>query len=202
MKTEFKKGQVKQMFEFNQEAKHIFESYMFKNDNFVIGNTDSKGRHFVERGFMLCDDSNIHGFDPKDLYELLKTGRKDITEWECHNNQYYINDKCFGYSLGDSFNYEYKCNIFKVNMERFNESPYIVNLNDDDIYNLMKNKILGVKSHIYESRISRKIIPGLKKKHKVQIRFYIGEFPDVFNMHIKVDRGVLVSHHIYQCIKF
>lgn len=202
MKINFVKGQVKQIYDFNQEAKNIFDNYMFMNNNLVIGDNNLIGKHYIDCGFTLYNEPVIQGFDSRDLYELLKTGRKDISEYEYKNEMFYINNKPFGYTFAELNKYDWSCIRMLTFVQQFNESQYIINLSEDDIYDLTKNKILDLKCDQYMSRISRKIIPGLKKSHKVQIRFYDDSLSNVFRMHIKVDRKVLVSNHIYQCIKF
>lgn len=204
MKVNFVKGQVKQIFDFNQEAKHIFERYMFTPNGFVVGEHNFIGTHYIEKGFNFQNIEEIQEFISNEIYELLKTGRKNITEWERSNNFLYtINGKVFGYGVpytdNDYFTMTSKANKFAWS---FINSSHILNLNEDDVYDLTKNKIIDIKCGEYSSRISRKVIPGLKKSHKVQIRFYESDLTNVFYMHIKVDRKVLVSHHIYQCIKF
>lgn len=201
MKTEFKKGQVKQIYEFNQEAKNIFDQYMFKNNNLVIGNTVYKGTHFIEQGFIL-DDDVVQYFDSNVIFKLLKTGRKNITEWEDRDGHYFINDTEFGSCLDEVFNYETECNVLKRYIGLFNGAFSGVNISEEEVYDLMKNNVLTIECDDYKTRISRKLIPGLKKKHELKIRFYPSDNKDIFFMHIRVDRGVLISHHIYQCIKY
>ena len=193
MKVHFEKGQVKQIYDFNQEAKNIFDHYRFRHDNIVIGQNNFIGKHYIESGFKLYEGKVVQVFDSRDLYELLKTGRKDIIEWEYKNNGFYINDKIFGYTLDDgSPSYDWPIVRILVLAKQFNESQYIINLSEDDIYDLTKNKIIDLKCEQYMSRISRKIIPGLKKSHKVQIRFYDDELYNVGSS-IK-DIGKKISH--------
>lgn len=203
MKIEFKKGQVKEIFEFNQEAKHIFNEYMFSTHGVVVGEHNFIGTHYIEKGFNFQDTTKVQSFISNEIYELLKKGRKNITEWELSNNFLYtVNGKVFGYDVPYSDN-DYFIMTNKPNRfaQSFIASPYVLNLSEDDIYDLTKNKIIDIKCDQYSSRISRKVIPGLKKSHKVQIRFYDSELTNVFYMHIRVDRKVLVSNHIYHCIK-
>lgn len=200
----FNKGAVKQLYEYNQEVKNIFKNYYFCNAMVVTGEYahNNPGIHYVEQFHIAIPFEYGIVYNSNDVYKATKGGRSKLTHYNITEKVISIN----GENIGELksilelrvHQVDIRC---KQLLDKFNKSDNIVILTGDDIFNLSKNKVLDIECREYYVRISNKLIPGFKKSHKIEIRFYESERKGIFYTDIKVNRNGIYSHHIYKCLK-
>lgn len=219
---EFKKSEINKLFDLNQDLKHIFtEYYIYPCTNIIIGtNTLHKGQHFVLSPFefyMELPENAVIKLNSKDIFTAINKNKKNIKKIAIYNNDDESKDICL---LGDkqlfvigkvlsiddpelstpSFLFEYIRSLLK------NESDgiYLDNtilLKDTVVEDLVANAYHDVHEDVFTTRITKEVIPGLKKSHKVFL-FFTKHCTDntMFHLGIRVERGTCISYHTYCCL--
>lgn len=216
---DFDKKQIKKLNEFNQITKNYF-NYYYMFDNGLLICRDHEKFKKAQKGFHFCvstinplcdmDDGKIFALTSDCVYKIIKDRKKDITGLALENdnilfslteNNMFNIGKIYDYSklpkdLMDNYN------IAMKTMKQCSESERYDILHDD-VTTLMTNGIINYEKKGYKLRITRELIPNLKKDSNVSIRFFdIPKDTSLFHVVITVTRDEIVSYHKYTCIKF
>ena len=202
----FNKGELNSLNNLNQDIKTIFKTYA------IIGNTISgapilrKGTHHTLTQYVfpaVNTETHIVVIESGDLFQCIKTDKKNI-------KGYRIEDNGDLYLIGDSVSFPIG---YVLNKDSIAAKPFIesvkslfqeqtvstVKLTEDDVEDLVKNAMKPIQSNQYRTRITREVIPGLKKTHDVFISF--SDIDDkTFGLHIVANRATCVSYHSYKCL--
>lgn len=215
-----KKGIISPLYKFNQDVKNIFTEYIVFPSGMTVGVPKlEKGFHFVIDGFDISEyiNKNIFGirYNSKSIFDGLKIDKKNTDGLSISNDSdiYYYNSsekKCIGENIGIIHINEmsipkHLSPFVSMNFNKFNEivtgfTPQI-SLNKDDVKALVGNEIINIDAEQYSTRISRELIPGLKKSDKVFIDF-IDVNGLLYQIIIKAIRSSTTSFHCYTAIRF
>lgn len=217
-----KKGIVTPLYKFNQDLKNIFSEYVVLPSKMTVGVPVSKidkGFHFVIDGFNIGAyiDTNIFGirYNAKSIFDGLKINKKDTDGLMIDNNlniSYYGSKekKCIGETIGVVHMNEatipkqispyISMNFNKLKEIASNFSAQIT-LDEEDVKSLVGNEIINIDAGEYSTRISRELVPGLKKSDKVFIDF-IDVDGTLYQIIIKAIRSECTSFHCYTAIRF
>lgn len=212
------KGFLKQLNDLNQDAKTIYDKYYLHPDGVITSEPKfykyKIGSHFCKTDFTLsrideCFNMAIVEFDSDAIYRGIKDFKKYI-------NCIAINDDLSLHLIGENdtdivIGCIYKTNSIKT--FKFSDTylkaidvikdiiPNTITISDDDVEDLVKNQYKNYGYDKYRTRITREVIPGLKKTHKLRLSFYDNaENGKLFNMRLVSIRTSLTSYHNYTCI--
>lgn len=73
-----------------------------------------------------------------------------------------------------------------------------ITLDDDVVESLVKNKTYIVRDDKYSCRITKSVIPGLKKSHKVFASLRESTDPSILLLRFIVNRATMVTYHEYK----
>lgn len=201
----------------NQEAKNIFKRYFLYPDGKILARSDDyatkKGCHIGQTDYKFpiaeVQDKIIY-LTSSQIFRVIKENKKQIKSMNIHddgNIYLYTND--MKYSIGQVIDNDNKLLndviSFDPNEKSICDSTSVI---EETVYNLVKNDWIiisymsyGMKVE-YKTRLTRELLPGLKKTHEVYFNF--GECDqDTFYTYLKVVRGkVMVTYHRYRCVKF
>lgn len=212
---EIPKGFLKKLNDLNQDAKVLFNNYYLYPSGIVVSQPDeykySVGKHFCTTRYKFIDenDDKILRFNSQRIYSVIKDKKKFLTHIEMVDNTIFLTGEDIKEPIGEYF-YPDSMQITKLNseyeyilksMEIVNTSKPDVHLDEYDVEAIVKNEYRNVSSGRYKSRITNKIIPGIKASHDITISFYNNDTDDrLFNMMIEAGRAMLHSFHLYTCI--
>lgn len=207
MNYEFKKGELNKLFNLNQNLKNIFTQYYILNDGMIVGiNKLQKGKHFVISEYRLPFNNNrlIYEIDSKQLFDAVNKNKKKITSLSVENNKIYLNTDDTLFIIGEVITNktididQYVEVLTKLSSDDFEVG---IKLSEDNNEALIKNDYINIDEGKYRTRITKEVIPGLKKSHDVSIVLYNHSTDkQLFHMTIKVIRDKDISYHIYTCL--
>ena len=201
----FLKGELNKFNNINQELKNIFTDYYMDNTDLIFGTSKlHKGKHFVSCDyrfpFEFNDDIYLQ-FQSQSVFEAVSKNKKYIKSLRINNNIVLYGDE-FAADIGSYINKSFVTAKTNLNLELLDKSPDVtMDLTSDAVEKLVKNAYINISEGKYRTRITKEIIPGLKKSHNISLAF-IGHSTDksLFHLLVKADRGVLTSCHIYTCL--
>ena len=201
---EFLKGELNKFHGINQELKNIFTDYYMDTTQFIHGtNKLHKGKHFVvteyKFPFNFSDDVYLK-LDSASIFEAIGKNKKHIKSFKIDNDVMLYGDE-YSATIGNVVN---KAFINKPNIDDMvlNDSfDNNIELTSDAVERLVKNAYININKDGFRTRITKEVIPGLKKSHDISISFSKHETDrSLFYLIIKADRTVLTSYHIYTCL--
>lgn len=215
------KKQSAKLYNLNQDLKTVFQTYNISKD----GIYPSGICHYIKDGYVLrtgehyalITDKSISDIidydiciDSKKLYKFYSSYKKYVTNISLHDEDIIINtnglDKSeytnvIGYRCGDIQKSLFESlplyNDDKDMIKNF--KPNII-LSEDEIINLVKNGNMFLKDAEFTTRITRELIPGLKKTHKVEVMFHHLPEGNMFRCIIKAERSTVTTFHLYKCL--
>ena len=211
MLYEFKKGDLKKLNDLNQDLKTIFETYILSNSGFIYGESIlRKGSHMVKSDFKFfipCPGGYVFRINSKDLYTAIKDNKKHISQMSLVDNKLYIGNDEKVFQIGVCVKAKF-INLHKQFQEytqldnvKIDDAKTAEELSNDDVKNLVGGFYIIIKNGKYKTRITKEVIPGLKKSHEVKIDFFDhSKDKSLFFMTITVHRAHCVSYHTYTCI--
>ena len=210
------KGFLKSLNDFNQDIKNIFSSYYIYPSGLVISKSSNElcklGNHFCITNYVFLDKylNFIINLESDVVFKTIKEYKKYIKTISIKNGNIELNTDDSDFVIGriiDSNGIEATSlkniysSVISISDNIVDKDPYRIQISDDDILDLTKNAYKNIVSNKYRCRITRELIPGLKKTHKMDIHFNDNIDDDrLFNMHIVVERSQLRSYHNYVCI--
>ena len=227
---ELPKGFLKSFNDFNQDAKTIYDKYFIYPNGIIISDKSYKytiGGHFCKTNFSLSKIDNVFDnlvieFDSDIIYRTIKDNKKGIKYIRIDDdNTIHLTGETsteFGTAIDlditigywhDYYATEFESpimdklsNTFNLATTCINEKlPNTITISDEDVEDLVKNHYKNYNLGKYSTRITREIIPGLKKSHELTISFYDNDKDDrLFNIRLIATRSSLTSYHNYTCI--
>ena len=205
----FNKGEVKKLNDFNQEAKNIFAEYTLYNEgkriicvgingkpgygsHHIITNND--GKYSVLSELIAKKPLSV---DSKVLFKTISTRKSTKILQAKTDDLFELCGSDFTDTVGISHVYKYD-KLFEFN----DETKDIMKLSSDSVEDLCNNKFLIYnESSKYRTRITRGLIPGLKKSHEI----FIGVTDDpnnkkLYRLTIVNSRNDIMSFHNYTCV--
>lgn len=209
----FKKGELNSLNNLNQDLKTIFSSYMLITTEVMFPVAYCIGENIASRGKHLCHtEYSFPGIEigfvvqiiSDKLFQCIKNNKKNIIGYEIIDSDIFLISETEKWEFGIVHKLDSKaCKeaIPKLEsiLETISTEPSTIKLTDDDVLDLTKNEMLNISKDKYRTRITREIIPGLKKTHTVTIRFSNID-NSLFLLSIDVERSTCVSHHVYTCV--
>lgn len=202
----FKKGELNSLNNLNQDLKTVFKTYS------LIGNMISgvpllgKGTHHALTQYIfpdLCSETHILVIESDPLFKCIKTDKKNIGGYRVgDNDDLYLFTDTETYHIGyvikrDSIAAEPYMKSLKLYCH--NNTVTTIKLSSEDVEDLVKNSLKHIQSDKYRTRITREVIPGLKKTHDVYLGFSnIDE--KTFGFHITTNRATCITYHSYKCL--
>lgn len=208
----FKKGELNKLFDLNQDLKNIFSNYLIFNNSLIIGtNKLHKGKHFVISEYRVPFDhveGTIYNIDSRMVFDSVSKNKKNITSIIIDDNKIYIKGEDLLFQIGDcifkeshKIKEEINSHIHFVEMISQDKYDVAIGLSEENVNDLIKNEYININEKKYRTRITKEIIPGLKKQHKVSIILYKHDVDkQLFHLAIKVIRDKNISYHIYTCL--
>ena len=213
MKYEFKKGELNKLNNLNQDLKTIFNNYIILDNGFIYGDSIlHKGSHMVHTQFKIFfdyPDGYVLRINSKDFFETIKNNKKDISFISIDDNKLYLGREDSLFKIGDliQFRWSQLSNelieyMSLVNMMIDNDNPKtFVTLSTDEVIELVDNMFINIRRDKYKTRITKEVMPGLKKSHEVVLDFFDHtKDKSLFYLGIKVRRAYCTSYHIYTCL--
>lgn len=212
MKYEFKKGELNKLNNLNQDLKTIFNNYILLDNGFIYGDSIlHKGSHMVYTDFKMFFtgfDNYVFRINSKDLFETIKDNKKIISFITVIDNILYLGGEDSLFKIGDMIPFKWDCTglndyLSLINLlanEKIDSDTY-VELTNEAVIDLIGNLYINIKRDKYKTRITKEVIPGLKKSHEVVIEFFDHtKDKTLFYLGIKVKRASCTSYHIYTCL--
>lgn len=222
---ELPKGFLKSLNDFNQDVKSIYDKYIIYPDGTVVSDNSCKykiGEHFCKTNFSMRKideffNSFVIEFDSDSIYRAIKDNKKyikyiridedvsvhltgqSLTELGTPIDLDILVGQCY---LMDSYKVN-KCDKLysSANICISEKVPNTIIISDEDVEQLVKNQYKNYSLDRYSTRITREVIPGLKKSHELSLSFYDNDNDDrLFNIRLIARRGTLISYHMYTCI--
>lgn len=214
LKIEVPKGFIKSLNDFNQDMKTIFSEYYIYPDGRVISESKNNkydiGKHFCITDYKFLEeykDYIIH-FNSDIIYRTIKDNKKDI-KYICVENGIikFIGDK-LDIDIGTVIHMNGIKSLTILdpiyNMSTdigFNVKNVDFEFSTDDVIDMVENKYKNISYESYRCRITREVIPGLKKSHSIAFTFNDMDDDNLFCMNIIAKRATLTSIHSYTCIR-
>lgn len=205
------KKDVTKLYNFNQDIKNIFSEYTILPGGLTLGTPIlEKGKHYVLNGYELpnIDEKNLmiepFIYSSKQIFDNIKENKKIIDSIVLDKNTLYFlsstTDQIFniGRVMNSSDTKMVDKNMIKFDISK--ERKWLV-LSEDDVKSLVGNQIIEIVDDKYKTRISRELMPGLKKSHSVTISFD-DVSDEIFKIIISVQRTYLTSIHIYSALYY
>lgn len=209
------KKEIKKLFDFNQDAKNIFSIYSSSPDNIIVGDSIlNRGEHFITNGYYLSNSKDyIERFNSVKIYDYMKNYKKIINKL-CIDNFSSIYFDADG--MGTELNIGY-CSSFDLANSGIkdklsavkeylsvlsNPNFQYIEMGQEGATKLVGNGIIDLESGKYKTRISRELIPGLKKKDYIYAAFLDTDDKNLFKVVLKAERQTskCTSYHIYTAI--
>lgn len=209
------KKEIKKINDFNQDAKNIFTEYYILPSGIIIGeSTLLRGIHFILLNDNLPIENKVLSFNSKDIYTSIKDNKKNITNLLFVNSDIYFETIDINKNLiiGQYYTTEESLpNKINANKDTVSKiiSDYIsiqsnetVNIDTNDVESLVSNGVLNITAGKYMTRITKELIPGLRKNDNINILFYDDINPELFKIVIQVNRSKskMISYHVYTAI--
>ena len=204
----FKKGELNSLNNINQDLKTIFSTYALCESGLCVGeNVLNKGIHWCTTEYKLPGmvSTDIPVINSTNVYQAVKSNKKDIIGYAIKDNKdiVLITNSSAEHKIGVVMAktdiafapYDKKiCDISSIP-----QSIKHIELSEDDVEDMVKNDMKNISWSKYRTRITREVIPGLKKSHTVSICF--SDINDsIFNLMILTSRATITSTHVYKCI--
>lgn len=205
----FNKGEVKKLNDFNQEAKNIFSEYsIWIADNMCLAFGHSVnpgyGLHYIEADatgkysiIPAITNNQTLNVDSKKLFKTISDNKAtNIVSAEYNNKKLTLFGSGFKECISTSVTY----NPIPV----IDDKDTIVKslrLSTEDVEALCANEMITInEGKKYMTRITRGIIPGLKKSHQISVSIFDNGEDSIYNLVIENKRNELTSFHVYKCI--
>ena len=213
---EFKKGELNKFNNLNQDLKTVFKKYMLFPNGYILGDPIlRKGCHIGYTEFeMFFKHNNPLEFNSQAIFEAIKNNKKNIKFIKIDNNHIYFGGDDLLIEIGevDTFHtsnkayfeskalYKYKWLLRDNNIEKDNNFK-VMKLSDDQVHLLVGNDYININKSKYKTRITKEIIPGLKKSSNViLILFDHDTDKHLFHLAINTNRSSCTTCHIYTCL--
>ena len=207
-KHTFAKGELKSLNDLNQDLKSIFTVYALCRHNICVGTPIlHKGFHFGTTKSVLpgIDYSNtVVVIDSVKLFQAVKNNKKDISGYVINDSILNLFSKDSLFEIGRVISVDsYEANRYIKPLESIPELKlselHLKQLSPLVVENLVKNEIHNISDDKYRTRISREVIPGLKKSHNVFAGF--SDIDDyTFRLYIRANRSCVDTMHVYKCL--
>lgn len=205
----------------NQDLKAIYKEYTIHHNGRYI--SSPKQDYVMKTGEHYCV-ATINGLgehlgglgaviDSANVYRVVKENKKALWGVLCENGDIHLcgahgelidgADTSIGkyliIDIGNIAKYtEYKSTHDTImNLAATYEPMYT--LTDDEVLSLTKNRPLWVGEKPNHTRITKELLPGLKKTHMVDYSVK-SVSADRFTITFRVTRETVTSYHIYQCV--
>lgn len=205
----------------NQDLKGIYKEYTIHHNGKYI--SSPKQDYVMKTGEHYCV-AEVNGLgehlgglcaviNSADVYRVVKENKKSMWGVLCDNGNICMCSaqgelidgvdtnigKYLTFDIDDTAKHtEYKSTHNTIMTLVATYSPDFT-LTDEDVYNLTKNKPLWVGEKPNHTRITKELLPGLKKTHMVDCAVK-SVSADRFTITFRVTRETITSFHIYQCV--
>ena len=210
---ELTKKDIKALNDMNQDLKSIFKSYYISGDiainvppEPVMGASCAK---IISPAALTLIQTYFQGEPIKiisdNLYRVIKDHKKEITSLSVKNSDIFLDGK-ESYHIGrvnifiNLLTSDENIKQFKDANELFDSFTPDIELSETDVIGLVSNEYRNINYESYRTRITRQLMPGLKKKHYVHISFE-DDNDELFLMKLMVYRDTIISAHQYRCLK-
>jgi len=210
---EFKKGELNAFNDVNQDLKTVFDIYYLFNDGYVIGDPKlGKGKHFGLTEFKMFFDypvDSVLKLESKVIFDTVSKNKKIIKSIDIIDNVVYlIGENNLNVNIGELININsVKNNLLDIlslsknvlNPDRINAYSHI-RLSEDDVSD-MYSAFVNISEDIYRTRLTKEVLPGLKKSHTVDIYLFDHEKDEgLFYLLLKSTRKKCDTYHLYLCL--
>lgn len=206
---------LKRLNDINQDAKTIFGDSFTLYPNGIIEMDDNQNRFMTGTHYGLCEINNL-GFNPialsfnsRNYYRIMKNIKKtNISGLEI--NDYGDVDIVFTGIADSDLLVTEKGIVVKI-IPRILTSVITENtpsisfnldgfydIGDETVVSLVENARYYVDINGYRCRITKQLIPGLKKSHKVYAKIESTDTDDIGLLTMIVNRGSIKTFHQYK----
>lgn len=216
------KKQSTKLYNLNQDLKTVFQNYTLSKDGIYPSGVchSNKDGYVLRTGehYAIITDKNISDIidcgdiciDSKKLYKFYSSYKKYITHISLINEDIIIHTDGLD-NAEYTNNIGYRCaDIEKVlfgKLPLYNDDKHMILdfkpniiLSEDETINLVKNGNMFLKDGEFTTRITRELIPGLKKTHKLEVMFHHLPEGNMFRCIIKAERSAVTTFHLYKCL--
>ena len=205
------KKDVTKLYNINQDIKNIFSEYTILPGGFTIGVPIlEKGSHCVLNGYDLpnIDEKNLmiepFIYSSKQIFDSIKENKKIIDSIVLIEKSLYFlsssTSQIFDIGRIMSSTDTKILDKYMIEFDITKERKWL-RLSEDDVKDLVGNKIIEINEGKYKTRISRELMPGLKKSNSISITFEEST-PEIFKIIIMVQRSYVTSIHIYSALYY
>lgn len=215
---------IKSITEFVSDSRAIFDDRCISCSNIIIPASKSTvgyGKHFAQCNFMeMYKTNDAFDINNRNIYRAIKNLKKNIVGFyydedirditidfrDVTDNMKIVVENKKAVKITDEFassiilGGDYRNKISKGISINDIYKPDVV-LSEDDVISLVKNNTMVIGKDETVVRITRSIIPGLKKSHLVTAMFSEADSDELFELVIRVERASMTSYHIYTCMK-
>lgn len=206
---------LKRLNDINQDAKTIFGDSFTIYPTGLIVMDENPNRFMIGNHYGFCEINDM-GFNPislsfnsKNFYRMMKTIKKaNISGFEI--NDYGDVDVVFAGITSAELVVAEKGVPVKIipriltamHTDTIPDIQYTANdcydIGNDNVLRLFGNARYVVDSNGYRCRITKQLIPGLKKSHKVYAKIETTDTDDIGLLTLNVDRGAIKTMHQYK----
>jgi hypothetical protein len=217
----FNKDNIKMLEIINQNCKYLFDKYIILSSKIIIGFYDNKslnkGIHYAGLMNGCFDDFQLINLDPlyivfnaNHIFQIFKTTKKsDLQTYSVIINQSGIT--CLSSPkletpliIGESITLssDDECNYLKE-LEVFDVEGESIVISESTIGDLLNNKVRILEYAKYKIRITKELLPNLKKDDTVAINMI-----NLKNNLIKIrftifkNKTNMMTYHIYTAINY
>ena len=209
-KIEINNKFIKKLNDLNQDVKYLFDIYYIFPNGIIASHKKHykliKGMHYGKTEYKLFDDClDIIKLNSNNIYTAIKEHKKHLKFIEVRDDEIFLIGE-EDYRIGNII----KTNSINIKDILFDIAGYdqtienftsVIELSSDDVESMVKNEYRNIKYKDYRTRITKEIIPGLKKSHSISINMYSDKDDNnLFGLCIKNIRGSMTSFHMYKCI--
>lgn len=207
------KKQIKLLNDLNQITKKVFARYYIFSDGFLI---PSPGERQIKGGFHFCVSPDTQRIleifelteqvvyiNSNDLYKTVKDNKKIITHILVESSKIYLTDGAeTKFVIGG---YHKPTEAVGKNYARARvkyENSDKSHISAEMVESLCANNIVAFSDDNYKVRLTKELVPNIKKDFPMSIAFIPSDDENVFETLILLKKDEVVNCHLYKCIKY
>lgn len=204
----FKKGELNSLNNINQDLKTVFTAYALCNNGVCVGVPIlHKGFHHGVTPYTFPEinyETHMVIIESADLFKCIKDNKKDIIGYRIDDRDgLSLITNTVSFPIGSVLSIDKIAAKPFIEMEKnipdYDETYPPEGLKITNVEDMVKNQIVNISISKYRTRISREVIPGLKKNHTVVVGFT--DIDDMtFGLHLIAERACVRTKHIYKCL--
>jgi len=213
IKIELTKKFKKKLYDINQDMKTLFFKYNIYPDNIIISNNldmpSFHGAKLIDRiDFPDEFDSIVLSLHSRQIYDVYSDHKSELDYIFLVNGFIYLGNDETKYEIGSYYSEDGTNSLKFVGLKQhtteiINEFNPTISLDSEKIEKLYKGSLIKIapENKKYKTRLSKGVVPGLKKSSLLDIEFHDHEENDfLYFITLRNTRNKVYTYHERMCI--